>query len=150
MTAIQVQGLPAQHERAGAHQHQVDDGLIVVTRVENGSPRTVGVFELTGDTLSWHAALDVQRLAERGQILAGVALASAAVAVTAHAWHHGHPQVGRVSMGPGGWVSVRGSRVTPRGVRRAAPRTPEPRPWWARVLGAEQVATPSRRRSWFS
>jgi hypothetical protein len=91
-------------------------------------------------------ALDVQRLAERGQVLAGLVVVGATVVLTARAWARGRPAVGQVSMGPGGWVSVRipsrggTASALGRGIRLAPGAR---RPWWARVLRAEPVAPAS-------
>jgi hypothetical protein len=40
--------------------------------------------------------------------------------------------IGAVTMGPGGWVSVKRSACPPL-------RDGSPRPWWARLLGAHRL-----------
>ena len=46
-------------------------------------------------------------------------------------------------MGPGGWVSLRGSQVRTWGLRlRPAGR----RPWWAHLLGAQPLTDPTSDR----
>lgn len=127
MTDATLRRRPAQsgHGHAPAHTDQTqanDHSILPVTRLEHGIPRTVGVFDLRG----------------------------AAAAATARALRRGRPQVGHVSMGPGGWVSVRGQRSLPRGVHIAA-QTSSKRPWWARLLRAQPTVQPvvaPRRLSW--
>jgi hypothetical protein len=63
------------------------------------------------------------------------ALAVAALAVvgaTAVGWRWaGRPaRIGPITMGPGGWVSVKGARP---------PADPGNRPWWARLLRAYRL-----------
>jgi hypothetical protein len=63
--------------------------------------------------------------------LAGAVLAAAAVAVAATAAARPRTAIGRVTMGPGGWVSLKG---LPRPRMQAEPE----RPLWARLLGADR------------
>ncbi|MFB9545823.1 hypothetical protein [Micromonospora sagamiensis] len=46
------------------------------------------------------------------------------------------PAIGAVTMGPGGRVSLRGTRAP-------ALRPARPRPWWARVLRAHRLVVDS-------
>nr|WP_221380757.1 hypothetical protein [Actinoplanes polyasparticus] len=65
------------------------------------------------------------------------ALATAAVAtvgVSTGLALRRHPAIGTVTMGPGGWISL---KRTSRPPLRSA-RTPD-RPWWARVLRARRL-----------
>jgi hypothetical protein len=62
--------------------------------------------------------------------IATAALA-AVVAVAAAAAVRRRPAIGAVSMGPGGWVSVKG---TAPGLRDGAAR-----PWWAKLLRAHRL-----------
>jgi hypothetical protein len=101
--------------------------VIPVTRSDRCGTRTVGVFDLTGPSVRWRPAIDAQRLAERGQALAALGCATAVVVVLTRGWVARRPVVGPVSMGPGGWLSVRGDVA-----RR--------RPVWARLLRARRVS----------
>jgi len=120
--------------------------VLPVTRQEcEGGTRTVGVFEATPDGLRWHPAVDVQRLAERGQVVAVLGALAATVGWVAQGWAQGRPAVGRVTMGPGGWISV---RVPRGGAGRRDVRPHEAgRPLWARLTHADRliVARPGRR-----
>jgi hypothetical protein len=78
-----------------------------VNRQDGDGLRTVGVYASTPNGLRWHPAVDVQRLAERGQVLAALGVLAATVGWVARGWALGRPAVGRVTMGPGGWISVR-------------------------------------------
>ncbi len=89
-------------------------------------------------------AVDVTRLA----LAALCTVAVSVVAVSAAVALRRRPVIGAVTMGPGGWISLKGTGVPP--LREASPR-----PWWARVLRAHRLevrpsgcraARPSRRR----
>src|SRR4051794_23664443 len=45
--------------------------------------------------------------------------------------------VNRITMGPGGWVSIRGAQSVRHFPRRG--REPQRRPWWAHALGARRL-----------
>lgn len=112
-------------------------GVLPVTRQDRCGLRTVGFYEVTGSGLRWRPAVDVQRLAERGQVLALLTTLTVAVGWVARGWAQGRPAVGRVTMGPGGWISVRVPRV---GSGRRAMRPHEAnRPWWARLTHADRL-----------
>ena len=64
---------------------------------------------------------------------AAIAVAAAIVVVAARR----PPAIGAVTMGPGGWVSVKRAGCPP--LRDASPR-----PWWARLLGAHRLVVKSR------
>jgi hypothetical protein len=74
--------------------------------------------------------------------VAMAALATAAVIAVAVSTRH-RPSIGTVTMGHGGWVSLRNSTAP---ALRAAP--PAGRPWWARLLRARPltVAAPQKTR----
>jgi hypothetical protein len=61
-----------------------------------------------------------------------VLIATAAVAAVRR-----RPAIGAVTMGPGGWVSVKRSACPPL-------RDGSPRPWWARLIGAHRLVVKSR------
>ncbi|GAA0223111.1 hypothetical protein [Cryptosporangium japonicum] len=98
--------------------------LLPVDRPSRRGTRTIGAYVRDGGTIRYRPAVDVERL-----VLGVVAVAGAAV-VLGSALHR-TPAVGPVSMGPGGWLSVRGTR---------APRPHEvSRPWWAHLLSAHRL-----------
>ncbi|MFI9640812.1 hypothetical protein ACIG87_12215 [Micromonospora sp. NPDC051925] len=99
--------------------------LVPVTR----DGRAVGAFVLAGGRVRYRALPDPDRVLAAAAGAATVALLTAAVAVVAR---RRPPAIGTVTMGPGGWVSLRGARVP-------ALRPATPRPWWARVLRARRL-----------
>jgi hypothetical protein len=91
--------------------------------------RIVGAYVVGGDGVTYRPAVDVTRLATLGF----GAVAVVAVAVTATAALGGRrPAVGPITMGPGGWVSLRG-------LPAPALRPAAKRPWWARALRARRL-----------
>ncbi|WDZ82387.1 hypothetical protein [Micromonospora cathayae] len=91
--------------------------------------RPVGAFVLSGGRLRYRPVVDPDRLvAAAAGVLAAGLLAAGLVA----AGRRRPPAVGAVTMGPGGWISVRGAPVP---ALRAARR----RPWWARALRARRL-----------
>ena len=104
-----------------------DPVLLAVERPSRCGPRLIGAYVRDGRTVRYQPAIDVERL-----VLGVVAVAGAA-AVLGSALHR-TPAVGPVSMGPGGWLSVRGARLPrPRGAGAAS------RPWWAHLLRARRL-----------
>ena len=99
--------------------------LVPVTR----DGRAVGAFVLTDGRVRYRALPDPDRVLAAAAGAAAVALVTAGVAVVAR---RRPPAIGTVTMGPGGWVSLRGARVP---TLRPAP----PRPWWARLLRARRL-----------
>ena len=105
---------------------------ITVVPVMDGD-RQVGAWLVGTESATYRPVVDVTRLAG-----AALAAAAAAIAVTAVvAATRRRPAIGRVTMGPGGWVSVK---------RAACPPLHDgsPRPWWARLLGAHRLVVESR------
>lgn len=99
-----------------------------VTPVVNGD-REVGAWIVGPDGATYRPVIDVARLVATIVVTAGaVAVAAAAVSAAARR----RPAIGAVTMGPGGWVSVKGA-ATP------ALRSPGRRPWWAHLLKAEPL-----------
>jgi hypothetical protein len=72
--------------------------------------------------------VDIEHLAWCAVAAAGLS-AAAAVAATAS---RRRPAIRSVIMGPGGWVSLKGTAPPP--LRPATKR-----PWWARLLGARRL-----------
>ncbi len=102
-----------------------DEGTTVMLVEHRGRP--LGAYVTSGGQVRFEPVVDVTRLAAAG--LAGVAV----VAATALLTRRHVPAIGRVSMGPGGWVSLRGAKLP------ALRPTGAPRPWWARVLRARRL-----------
>jgi hypothetical protein len=101
---------------------------MTVTPVVNGD-REVGAWIVGPDRATYRPVIDVTRLAATIVVTAGaVAVAVAAVAAAARR----RPAIGAVTMGPGGWVSVKGAT-------KPALRSTGRRPWWAHLLKAEPL-----------
>ena len=89
--------------------------------------RTVGAYVLSGRAVRYVPVLDLQDVVSAVAVVGTVAAAGAAVAgVRRH-----RPAVGRVTMGPGGWISFKNAS--------APALRPGRRPWWARVLRARRL-----------
>ncbi|WP_431934184.1 hypothetical protein [Micromonospora sp. RP3T] len=90
--------------------------------------RPVGAFVLTDGRVRYRRVTDPDQLVAAATGAFAVAALTAAVAV----WSRRRPPaVHTVTMGPGGWLSLRGASL-PR------PR-PDTRPWWARLLRAHPL-----------
>jgi hypothetical protein len=105
-----------------------------VTPVREGD-REVGAWVVGPDGATYHPVVDLTRLT--GTVLATAAAVTIATAAVVAAIRQ-RPAIGAVTMGPGGWVSVKGAPKPP---LRATGR----RPWWARLLRAEPLAGCGRR-----
>jgi hypothetical protein len=103
---------------------------VTVVPVLDGE-RPVGAWIVTGETAVFRPVVDVTGLA--GTLLA----VAGAIAVTTVAVTRRRTAIGAVTMGPGGWVSVKGA-AGPR------PRPGSPRPWWARLIGAHPLVARDR------
>ncbi|MFD6662891.1 hypothetical protein ACFWDK_11050 [Micromonospora chalcea] len=101
-----------------------DAALVPVNR--DGRP--VGVFVAAGGRVRYRRVVEPDQLVAAATGAFAVAALTAAVAL----WSRRRPpSVGTVTMGPGGWVSLRGV---------PGPRLrPDDRPWWARVLRARRL-----------
>ncbi|WP_433716837.1 hypothetical protein ACQP2Y_23385 [Actinoplanes sp. CA-051413] len=101
---------------------------VTVLPVTHGE-RPVGAWIVGPRGATFRPVVDVTRLA--GATLAAVGAVTVAVAVAAAAGRR-RPEIGAVTMGPGGWVSIK---------RTALPtlRSGTSRPWWARVLKARRL-----------
>ncbi len=89
--------------------------------------RTIGAYVARRGTVVFVPAVDLTLVALGG-------LTCAAVAAVAMAATSGRrpPAIGAVSMGPGGWISLRNSSAPPLRPARG-------RPWWARLLRAHRL-----------
>ncbi|MEV4536636.1 hypothetical protein AB0J82_22900 [Asanoa sp. NPDC049518] len=90
--------------------------------------RVVGAFAYADGEVRFRPVVDVRQLVAAA---AGVAVVAVGGATYAAARRRA-PAVGAVTMGPGGWVSVKGT-----GVPRLRPT--DDRPWWARLLRARRL-----------
>ena len=90
--------------------------------------RRPGVDAGGADPTGRRPTVDVTRLAlaALGTVAVSVVAVSAAVALRRR------PVIGAVTMGPGGWISLKGAGLPPL-------RASSPRPWWALVLRAHRV-----------
>ncbi len=102
-------------------------GQVTVLPVQDGD-RPVGAWIVGTDTAVFRPVIDINRLAAA----ALAAAATATVAAAAAAATRRRPAIGTVTMGPGGWISLK--RTTRPALRSAAPR-----PWWARMLRARRL-----------
>lgn len=100
---------------------------VTVIPVRHGD-REVGAWITGPGGATYRPVIDVTRLAGAALATVGaVAIASAAVVAARQ-----RPAIGRVTMGPGGWVSVKG-------LPKPSLRPESPRPWWARLLRAHRL-----------
>ncbi|MBB3083615.1 hypothetical protein [Geodermatophilus sabuli] len=102
---------------------------------EMAGVRPLGAFVVRDGRVRWRPAVDVTRLLTTAELVVGGVLAARQLAARPSA------AKARVSMGPGGWVSMKGGvmavRPAERGWRRRRPVPPlARRPWWARLLAA--------------
>ncbi|MEU4424791.1 hypothetical protein AB0F81_29575 [Actinoplanes sp. NPDC024001] len=92
--------------------------------------REIGAYAPGPDRPVFVPAVDVTAI-----VVASLTAATViAVAVSAGIAARRRPAIGTVTMGPGGWVSLRNSSAP---ALRAAP--PASRPWWARILRARPL-----------
>jgi hypothetical protein len=104
-----------------------------------GGTRPMGAFVLTDGRVRWHPVVDLTRVITTAEVMVGGVLIARRLAARPSA------AKARVTMGPGGWVSMKGGVMAVRPAERgwlrrrasapvAVPRTR--RPWWARLLAA--------------
>jgi hypothetical protein len=115
--AMMTTALPA---RTGP---QAGTGQVTVLPVEDGD-RPVGAWIVGTDTAVFRPVVDLDRLA--------VAAVVTAAAVTIAVSRRRRPMIGTVTMGPGGWISLKRTS-------RPALRAATARPWWARLLRAHRL-----------
>ena len=104
--------------------------------------RAVGAFVLRNGRVRWRPAVDVTKVITTAEVVVGGVLIARHLA--------GRPSGAKalVTMGPGGWVSMKGGAMSVRPANRAwipRRRTAAPaaalrrRPWWARLLSAKAL-----------
>ncbi len=101
---------------------------------EMAGARPLGAFEVRDGRVRWHPVVDVTRVVTTAEVVLGAVVVASRLAGRPPAAH------ARVTMGPGGWVSLKSGSVSLRPARRAWRRTRPTasarRPWWARLLAA--------------
>jgi hypothetical protein len=106
------------------------DGTRAVTNltpVRQGD-REIGAYSAGPGGVTFVPAVDVTRV-----VLSSLGAAVAmTIAISVAAAVRRRPAIGAVTMGPGGWVSLKKTGAPP--LRSGAPR-----PWWAHVLRAHRL-----------
>lgn len=100
--------------------------------------RPMGAFVVRGGRVRWHPVVDLTKVITTAEVVVGGVMIARRLAARPSA------AKARVTMGPGGWVSMKGGvmavRPAERGWRRERSRptaaVPTRRPWWARLLAA--------------
>jgi hypothetical protein len=109
---------------------------------EMSGTRPLGAFVVRNGRVRWHPALDWTRVITTAEVMLGGVLIARRLAA--------RPSGAKalVTMGPGGWVSMKGGAMAVRPAergwrrRRTAPpavATRTRRPWWARLLAAKSL-----------
>ncbi|GAA4964240.1 hypothetical protein [Actinoplanes utahensis] len=102
---------------------------LTVVPIRHGR-KTVGAYVMTPEGIRFQPAVDVTRIVVTALTAVALTAVTIAVAVAVR-----RPSAIRsVTMGPGGWVSLKGMPVPP--MRGAAVPA---RPWWARALRARRL-----------
>jgi hypothetical protein len=118
-----------------------DGRTSVAQRVTNGVPitdtptvclvhhrgRPVGAYVVDAGSVRFVPVVDLNRL-----VLGGLGCAAATAVALAVAVGRRRVGIGSVTMGPGGWISLK--NATAAGLRPARAR-----PWWARLLRAHRL-----------
>ena len=115
---------------------RVRGSVVPLVRAGRHGPEPVGAYVLTSRGVRYRPAVDGRQATG----LAALACATAA-AVALGAVSSRRTRVGPVTMGPGGWVSVRAAQPTWPSLRAARPRSGRgaARPWWAHLLRARRL-----------
>ena len=106
--------------------------VVVPVGRADGCGRPVAVVIADRDGARLRPVIDLQRLAWCAVTATALAAAAVAAGTAARSAALRRPAIGSVSMGPGGWVSLKGVALPP---LRPADR----HPWWARLLGAHRL-----------
>lgn len=122
---------------ARAHSAVRDDGRQPEKRfdAQMSGARPMGAFVVRDGRVRWHPVVDVTKVITTAELVVGGVLVARRLAA--------RPSGAKalVTMGPGGWVSMKGGAMAVRPARRlwrrASPAPPPSRrPWWARLLSA--------------
>ncbi|SHN78344.1 hypothetical protein SAMN05660350_02600 [Geodermatophilus obscurus] len=104
---------------------------------EMSGSRPMGAFVLRNGRVRWHPVVDVTKVITTAELVVGGVMIARRLAARPSA------AKAAVTMGPGGWVSMKGGAMAVRPARRAWRRTRPAatgslprRPWWARLLAA--------------
>ena len=109
---------------------------------EMAGSRPIGAFVVRKGRVRWHPAVDWTRVITTAEVMVGGVVIARRIAA--------RPSGAKalVSMGPGGWVSMRGGamavRPAGRGWRRRSVGAARRRPWWARLLRARRLESLGR------
>jgi len=100
--------------------------------------RPAGAFVVQDGSARWHPAIDLTRVLTTGEVVIG------AVIIAHRLMRRPSAARANVTMGPGGWVSMKGGamavRPSERFWRKPAPaREASRRPLWARLLAAKPL-----------
>jgi hypothetical protein len=104
--------------------------------------RPLGALVIKDGRVRWHPVMDLTRVITTAEVMLGGVLIARRLAARSSA------AKARVTMGPGGWVSMKGGvmavRPAERGWLRRRARPPARpraarRPWWARLLAARTL-----------
>jgi len=108
---------------------------------EMSGSRPLGAFVVRRGRVRWHPAVDLTKVITTAEIVVGGVLIARRLAA--------RPSGAKalVTMGPGGWVSMKGGAMSVRPAKRAwfprraatRPAAPTRRPWWARLLSAQAL-----------
>jgi hypothetical protein len=101
--------------------------MTTVVQVRQGE-RPIGAYLVGDHSAVYRPVVDVTRLG----LAALATVAVSAVAVSAAVTLRRRPAIGSVSMGPGGWVSLKRTSSPPL-------RDDASRPWWAHLLRAHRL-----------
>ena len=103
--------------------------------------RPLGAFVVRNGRVRWRPALDVTKVVTTAEVVVGGVIIARQLA--------SRPSGAKalVTMGPGGWVSMKGGAMSVRPAKRAwfprraatRPAAPTRRPWWARLLSAQAL-----------
>src|SRR4051794_5161444 len=137
-TADGVTVIPASTTRGHvARRRSVDDHRGEFDAEMRGG-RPVGAFVIKEGVVRWRPALDVSRLLVTAEAVVGAVLVAERLA------RRSAGAKAAVTMGPGGWVSMKGGAMALRPAGRLWRRLPtskptEPRPLWAKLLSAKSL-----------
>ena len=134
--------IPATAVRAHTATRSETAGGAPELDAELSGSRPLGAFVVRDGRVRWHPAVDWTRVITTAEVVVGSVLIARRLA------RRPSGAKALVTMGPGGWVSMKGGamavRPAARGWRRQKPGPQVPartrrRPWWARLLAAKSL-----------